>query len=257
MSKIWLASNAGNEHIDALLAAGEVQVDRLKVGPWMGSTVLTVAAATCPIILHISEGVSWPRSRGWVTQQVQLSSWLSTPWVSFHLEFGNAVMNFSWRWGQLIRRQTAYRWAVHAATQLAAQCPVKVLLENMSPSHYNCHPYFIDPTFITQVVQDADCHFLLDLAHARVAAELRDESVQDFILQLPLDRVIEIHVSGPRTSNGHLEDAHESLQADDYDLLTWVLSQTRPQAVTLEYWEEKAALKEQLLRLREIVDSAA
>ena len=118
------------------------------------------------------------------------------------------------------------------------------------------HPYLVDPTFITQVVTDANCYFLLDLAHARVTAAMRRQTVHDYIQELPLDRLVEIHVSGPRQArnNGHWVDAHESMQEDDYDLLEWVLGLARPLAVSLEYWRDGALLKEQLLCLRKILN---
>jgi uncharacterized protein (UPF0276 family) len=100
---------------------------------------------------------------------------------------------------------------------------------------------------------------LLDLAHARIAAQIRNEAIHDYIQQLPLDKVMEIHVSGPRSQDGDgwVEDAHESLLKVDFDLLTWALTKTRPQAVTLEYGQEKETLKVQLHHLREILDNAA
>jgi uncharacterized protein (UPF0276 family) len=128
------------------------------------------------------------------------------------------------------------------------------------------HPFLVDPTFITQVVTEANCYFLLDLAHARVTAAMRRQTVHDYIDELPLDRLVEIHVSGPRQAqnsgrlvdahhvDAHLVDAHESMQEDDYDLLEWVLGLARPLAVSLEYWRDGALLKEQLLCLRKILN---
>jgi uncharacterized protein (UPF0276 family) len=166
-------------------------------------------------------------------------------------------MNYRWRWGSIIPQSWGGAWAVRAIRRLMKSCPVRVLVENMSPSHHNCHPYLIDPAFISQIVREADCYFLLDLAHAQIAAELRSESTRDYVNQLPLDRLVEIHVSGPRQQNGRLEDAHQWLQETDYELLDWTLNQARPQAVTLEYWYEKEPLKTQLLRLQAIMENGA
>jgi uncharacterized protein (UPF0276 family) len=79
--------------------------------------------------------------------------------------------------------------------------------------------------------------------------------VYDYLDDLPLDRVVQLHVSGPRMREGRLVDVHESLQETDYALLDFVLERTQPQVVTLEYIREREALREQLFRLRDILDA--
>jgi uncharacterized protein (UPF0276 family) len=122
----------------------------------------------------------------------------------------------------------------------------------------------VDPAFISSVIEETNCGLLLDLAHARVAACYQDEPVRHYLARLPLNRLVEIHVSGPRSlpasdgaSGGRLFDAHEPMQEADYALLTWVLERTRPQAVTLEYSKDRAQLKAQLDRLRTLLDRPA
>jgi uncharacterized protein (UPF0276 family) len=124
--------------------------------------------------------------------------------------------------------------------------------------------YVVDPAFISGVVEETGCGLLLDLAHARVAAHYHGEPVRDYLARLPLDRLVEIHVSGPRpleangkTGDGRLYDAHRSLQEEDYTLLRWVLERSAPRAVTLEYWRDRAQLETQLRRLRALLDGYA
>ena len=150
---------------------------------------------------------------------------------------------------------------MRALRRLQVAATVPVLAENM-PRWTRCRPaYVVDPAFISGVVQEAGCGLLLDLAHARVAARYQGEPVRDYLARLPLNRLVEIHVSGPRplpaskgASGGRLFDAHEPVQEPDYALLAWVLERTRPRAVTLEYSKDRAQLKAQLDRLRRLLD---
>jgi uncharacterized protein (UPF0276 family) len=135
------------------------------------------------------------------------------------------------------------------------------LVENMPRWTPHRPAYVVDPAFITAVIEETGCGLLLDLAHARVAARYQGDPVRDYLARLPLERTVEIHVSGPRplsdggpASESTLYDAHEPLQEADYALLDWVLSRTQPQAVTLEYSEDRAQLKTQLFRLRALLD---
>ncbi len=258
MNRIWLAANGGNPFLEPLMAAGEVPVDRVKVGPWMGDAALTVTAAAHPLLLHISDGVVWPRGERWIREQLVRTEWMRVPWISAHLELNSRVLNYHWSFPPLIPRSLGLHWAVRTVQRWAKRSPVPVLVENMARSRPDGHPYLVEPAFICQVVQESDCFFLLDLAHAQVSAAMRGEAVQDYVRQLPLDRLVEIHVSGPRPhpKNGRLVDAHQTLQETDYELLAWTLTLVRPRAVSLEYWLDGKEIKRQLLRLHEILESA-
>jgi hypothetical protein len=109
-------------------------------------------------------------------------------------------------------------------------------------------------------------HHLLDFERPSVVAVVEDDreqvllvsvcryttlelDVYDYLSCLPLDRVVQIHVSGPRVRNDRLADVHEPLQEIDYAVLDFVLARTHPQVVTLEYIRERDVLREQLFRL--------
>jgi len=77
-------------------------------------------------------------------------------------------------------------------------------------------------------------------------------AVVNYLEKLPLDCVRQIHISGPRLWNGVLWDAHETLQANDYDLLAWALARCDLEVVTLEYFWQRD-LGEQLWILPEIL----
>ena len=64
----------------------------------------------------------------------------------------------------------------------------------------------------------------------------------EYLKQLPLHKVRQIHLSGPRPRSGYLYDAHEAMGEEDYALLEWALGQTDPEVVTLEYFREREAL---------------
>jgi uncharacterized protein (UPF0276 family) len=255
MPAIWLAANGGNEHIEVLLASGAVHLDRIKVGSWMGDDQLTALCAAHPALLHVSRGVIWPRGERWIAAQLRLARQVDTPWTSVHLDIGLPYAIYRWPLTALLPRSLAERWAVRTLQRWAAQSPVPLLAENTPPWKRDRPAYVVDPAFITRVIEGADCRLLLDLAHARVSAHMRGQPARDYIAQLPLDRLIEIHVSGPRPSpvDGRLVDAHEPLQEEDDALLAWVLERVRPQAVTLEYTRDRAQLEAQLLHLRELL----
>lgn len=129
-----------------------------------------------------------------------------------------------------------------------------LILENMPVSPVLGNNLESDPLIIREVLRETGCSLLLDLAHARVAAFSRGISVYEYLEQLPLDDVPQLHISGARKKDGVLVDAHEPLMDMDYDILDWVLARTTPEVLTLEYYrDDRLALKEMLCHLHELV----
>ena len=139
---------------------------------------------------------------------------------------------------------------------LAAAIPVPLILENLDYCPGGAYEHICEPDFIAAVLNETDAGLLLDLAHARVSAARLGLPIEDYLGQLPLERVRQLHISGPRSRDGVLFDAHESLLDEDYALLEWVLRRTQPLALTLEYNREEAGLREQLIRLRGVLGAS-
>src|SRR5262249_54549759 len=112
------------------------------------------------------------------------------------------------------------------------------------------YEHVCEPAFIAAVLSETSVGLLLDLAHAQVSASRLGLPIEDYLGQLPLDQVRQLHISGPRWRDGELYDAHEALLEEDYRLLEWVLARTQPWALTLEYNREEAELRAELVRLR-------
>jgi uncharacterized protein (UPF0276 family) len=278
---IQLGAN-GSEYLEALIEAGQVQVDYLKVGPFLGRERIAHLGARYPLLLHGGELTLSARPPLDGTKLAAVHDYVAltgTPWFSIHLGFaveemtpGDGVDPVSGT--SPLSAEEARRRIIRNARILRDALPVPLLLENVPRFPNTAHNHVCEPDFITAVVQVADTAFLLDLAHARVSASCLGYDLHEYLCRLPLDRTVEIHVSGPRWGREFrpvlaairpdmvaqlvddvLYDVHEPLRQEDYDLVTWALRETPVRAITLEYWRDKDALREQLLRLRAMVDA--
>lgn len=148
---------------------------------------------------------------------------------------------------------------IRKVRRLARRLTVPILLENLPswPDRRWQYNFEVETERIDRVLASTGAGLLLDLGHARIAAEGLGMTVEAYLNRLPLERVRQIHASGPREKDGHLYDLHQPLQAVDYVLLEWVLARTRPEVVTLEYIQERDALGEQIHRLKEILATYA
>ena len=265
---IWLGVTGGKPNVDALLASGEisasgtVDVDRLKATETMDARQLDALMAQRPLLLHLGHGMIWPRGRRWAARAAALARRTATPWLSVHLDLGWTFLAYRWPGPTPVPRALALRWAVRSVRRLKEACQASVpgrppvLVENMPRWSRSRPAYTADPAFISAVVEESGCGFLLDLAHARVAAAYQGEPERDYLARLPLDRLVEVHVSGPRPApgGGPLTDAHQPMLEADETLLAWVLARWRPRAVTLEYSKDRAQIVAQLVRLRAMLD---
>jgi uncharacterized protein (UPF0276 family) len=81
--------------------------------------------------------------------------------------------------------------------------PENVVAENIY-SACGQHPLSaIVPEVTREVIQETKCNLLLDISHARIAARELDMDVKDYINQLPVDRIKEIHVTGIQVLDDH------------------------------------------------------
>ena len=183
-----------------------------------------------------------------------------TPWLSLHLGFSAARVQFDN--GMLPRSPvldaaTTLERIVAAARYARERLSVPLLLENLDYNGGGAYEHICEPDFIAAVIEAVDCGLLLDLAHLRVSATDLGQDPRDYIARLPLERLVELHVSGPRQVGARLEDTHHELADVDEELLRWVLARARPRALVLEYGRDPGLLQLQLGRLREIVDASA
>ena len=117
---------------------------------------------------------------------------------------------------------------------------VPLLLENIPDSpqdrvKFDHYPYIMPEQYSRLFIYN-DVSFLLDLTHEKITAQYHGWNVQDYLRQLPLNRVVEIHTNGSGyDKDGFPADTHQTMGDEDYKLLEWVLSYANPNIVTLEY----------------------
>ena len=259
----------------------EKLIDYLKVGPFMGEPAIADLARRHPLMLHLDDTLSGPDlpTEEMAQRLAGLIGLTGTPWTSEHIGFGVPNVSIDSALitqpaSDLLPREQALCNIVRNARDLARRLPVPLLLENIPLFPNFAHIHVCEPDFIAAVIEDTGCDLLLDLAHARVAADVLGYEVRDYLQQLPLARAVELHISGPRPlaetsarqqsrvrenapsvahlvsfGDGNLIDVHAPLQEEDYTLLEWVLGRTRPKAISLEYYRQPEPLREQLVRL--------
>jgi uncharacterized protein len=245
----------------ALLAAGQIDIDYLETG---GHFVERTAAQFSGHALLLHNSVfNWSLAHPTALEEQQIVARTlralertGAPWLSIHLGFSAAEVVFEVHMNALspaLPRAELLANICRNVRALADAIPVPLILENLDYCSGGAYEHVCEPEFIADVLELTGTGLLLDLAHAQVSASRMGVPIEVYLGQLPLDRVRQLHISGPRERDGVLYDAHEILLDDDFALLEWVLRRTEPLALTLEYNREADALREQLARLRALL----
>lgn len=121
----------------------------------------------------------------------------------------------------------------------------RIILENVP---YDPDPQYMIPRlatlpeFVTRVVDATGCGFLLDIAHARIAALYLEMGAYDYLDAMPVEGLREVHITGTAFDE---QDAfwkdHTPMSEDDWALAEYVLVRIGrgewhyPEIVALEY----------------------
>jgi uncharacterized protein len=229
-----------------LLAAGRVEFDLYKCPDW--SEVIAEATRQRPAYVHFPLyagggqvcGADWDRIDGILKQT-------GTRYVNIHLaphsdDFpGMPPDTEDPTWNEPVLE----RIIADVEFVKARYGAERIILENVP---WDPVPQFSIPRpailaeNISLVVHETGCGFLLDTAHAQIAANYLQMDGIDYLNALPVDHLREIHVTGTKYSDeiGCLID-HYAMSASDWALAEHALTRIGrgdwppPEIVALEY----------------------
>jgi uncharacterized protein len=140
---------------------------------------------------------------------------LSSPWVSEHLSF-NRVRDESGEWqsGVLLppcQTIAGVEAAVDSVRALAASQSVPLAIETGVNYLRPRNGELPDGEFVARVADEADCGILLDLHNVWTNEKNGRQALADYIEQIPLERVWEIHLAGGHGHRGFWLDAHSGV----------------------------------------------
>lgn len=243
-------------------------LDWLEITPenYMGkggrsTQVLGKALARYPIISHgvsLSIGSADPWDKQYLTDLAELFDTVNPPWFSDHLCFSGISNVYFNDLIPLPQTEATISHLVDRIKFIQDHFQRLFLIENISYYlQYENQP-LSDAEFLCNILEKSDCGLLLDVNNVYVNAKNHGFDPYAYLRQIPLERVVQIHVAGHAHYDEGLVDTHGSTVCDDvWTMLDWVLQRTRPGGVMLErdlnippFYE----LEPELLRIRSLWD---
>jgi hypothetical protein len=193
---------------------------------------------------------------------------MKTPWIGEHLAFMSADSLRPVPEGAALHDPTTLTYTVcpqlseevielvcRNLSYLQARFPVPIIVEN-SPQYFRIPGSTMSIVdFVIEVHRRCNVGMLLDLTHFTISAMNMGFDSQKEILRLPLENLVEMHISGIDEQAGSAWDNHAGIASDSVlDLADLVFERSRPRAVTFEYnWAPELSdrvLLDQIERVR-------
>ena len=223
----------------------ELPFEQLRHSPELASIQDAV-----PLILHcasMSVAGFVPPSETTVQAIGRAAARTRSPWIGEHLAFvsadgineaaerDSAPTNLTYTICPQLSEETVERVAANLAS-LRSCFEVPIILEN-SPQYFAIPGSTMNMVdFIGEVAARCEVGLLLDLSHFLITSLNTGVDAVKELERMPLERVVEIHVSGLSAQSDIVWDDHASPAPPEiFVLLERVLERVRPRALTLEY----------------------
>jgi uncharacterized protein (UPF0276 family) len=236
MRKIQLAVNFSTPTSE-FLRRGEIKIDLYKLPDW--PHLVSQLHGSFPLYIHFDlhagknalDKVDWD-------QISSLAELTGTPYINLHLNTPDDLDTQS-----LTRVNQAVDDMIKDVSLAVKKFgPEKIIVENFPMALRGAEHLrpAVEPGNIRRVFIETGCNLLLDLPHARITSQTLGMDEREYISQLPVERLKEIHITGVGEHEGRLYD-HMPMTDEDWDLFDWSLEQIRlqhwaiPDKISFEY----------------------
>lgn len=213
-----------------------------------------------PLVPHgvdLSIGTDGPLDESYLDGLQTLLEAVDPPWYTDHLCFTRVP---GYNLGQLAPLQfsdTIVDIVAAKARQLSARFRRPLLLENITYDFVVPGSHLTEAEFISLVVQEADVGLLLDVTNLFINSSNHGYDAERFLSQLPLERVVQLHIAGGHRVGDRWFDSHSYPVPDEVFALTeLVLARAPVKGILLErdanFPDNFGLIIDELARAREL-----
>lgn len=214
------------------------------------------AVSKFPIISHglnLSIGSTDDLNYGYLASLKNLLDEINAPWWSDHLCFTSVDNVYIHDLLPLPFSREAITHIVERIKRVQDFIARPFLLENISFYMYMPGNEMPETDFISKIVEKADCGLLLDVNNVIVNSINLKFDPEKFVNELPLERVLQIHVAGHKLIGDYIIDTHGSPVIDPvFELLDYVLKRTQVKGIMLERDQNFPCFSEILSELEQL-----
>lgn len=196
-----------------------------------------------PVVMHgvsMSIGSVDPLNSEYLKKLKSLIDWVNPAWVSDHLCWTGVAHKNTHDLLPLPYTEESLKHIVQRIQQVQDRLGRRIALENPSTYLEFKHSTIAEAEFIAAMAQQADCHLLLDVNNVYVTCYNHRLDPKTYFDALPLDRVIQMHLSGHSHKGNHIVDTHDDHVIDEvWNLYKYVVHRAGRVPNTMIEWDDR------------------
>jgi len=206
--------------------------------------------------LNLSLGSADGLDSAYLEKFAELVKRLSPPWWSEHIAFTRAGGVEIGHLTPLPFTREAVRTLQQNIAHVRRAISAPLILENITTMVSLPGAEMTEAEFVAEVLKQTDCGLLLDVTNLHTNAVNHGYDAMQFLDQIPLERVVQLHFAGGHQHQGLLIDSHSKPAPPEvWRLLECVLQRAPVRGIILERDEDLPPFREllaEVTRVREL-----
>lgn len=198
--------------------------------------------ARYPVVQHgvsLAIGSQDPLDFVYLKKLKELARKTKTPWISDHLSWGRLEGAHFHDLLPLTYTKEVASYVAERARIVQDYLEIPFALENLSSYVAFQEDQMPEWEFYSSVVEQADIFMMLDVNNIYVSSRNHGFDPSDYYKNIPIERVIQIHLAGHTNRGDYLLDTHDDFVCDEvWKIYAEVISRTGPISTLLE-WDDR------------------
>lgn len=194
-----------------------------------------------PVVQHgvsLAIGSPAPLDFDYLKKLKKLAQKTKTPWISDHLSWGKLPGAHFHDLLPLPYTQEVVDYVAERARIVQDFLEVPFALENLSSYVAYQDDAMPEWDFYSAIVEKAGIYMMLDVNNIYVSSRNQNFNPMDYCNNIPLERVLQIHLAGHTDKGAYLLDTHDNYVCDEvWKLYAYVYPRTKGVSTLLE-WDD-------------------
>jgi len=195
-----------------------------------------------PIVMHgvsLSIGTVDPLNSQYLKKLKKLIKWVNPLWISDHLCWTGVAHKNTHDLLPLPYTREALRHVVQRIKEVQDYLEMPLALENPSTYLEFKDSKIPEAEFISEMTEKSGCNLLLDVNNVYVTCYNHGLDPKKYIDSLPLEKVIQVHLSGHKNKGNHIIDTHDDFVVDEvWNLYKYFVYKAGRASNTMVEWDD-------------------
>lgn len=192
-----------------------------------------------PHAINLSLGTYEGVDKNYLEKLAKLIKKINPPWWSEHIAFTTSNGIDIGHLAPLPFNNEAIEVVCKNVEKVKNRIEHELLLENITYIHKQPFSSMKEEDFLAEILEKTNCSMLLDITNLYINSVNHKYNTSDFLKNIPLEKVVQLHFIGGHWNNGMLIDSHSKpTHKEVWELMEKVVSLTKIKGAVLEWDEE-------------------